>query len=158
MARDIYLKIEQIADYSPVEPQDKTAPPIQYLRDGMRNVGHMDGTIPGAERDARALTAVVYREYQDDQYLIPNTAKIVPADINEPIWDRRVPGTVLWATVGETLHIHVLNADNRPIRSTSTVLNSASTPTVRGPWEPAQPTADGQMRSAPVRRGPSSFA
>ena len=114
MVRDIYLRIEQVVDYSPVEPQDKTAPPIQYLRDGMRNVGHLDGVIPVAERDARALTAVVYREYRDDQYLIPNTAKIVPADINEPIWDRRVPGTVLWATVGETLHIHVLNADNRP--------------------------------------------
>lgn len=111
---DVYLKIEAIEDYSPVEPQDKTAPPIRYQRDGMRNMGHEDGTIPDAERDARALRAVVYRQYLDPQYLVPNTAKLVPADINEPIYDRRVPGCVLWAEVGDDLHIHVLNADNVP--------------------------------------------
>lgn len=112
--KDIYLKIEAIEDYSTVEPQDKTAPPIQYKRDGMRNLGHEDGTVPDAERDARAMRAVVYREYLDPQYLVPNTAKLVPADINEPIYDRRVPGCVLWAEVGDELRIHVLNDDTVP--------------------------------------------
>jgi hypothetical protein len=42
--RDIYLKIERIADYSPVEPDDHISP-IQYWRDCMRNQGHEDGAI-----------------------------------------------------------------------------------------------------------------
>lgn len=112
--RHIYLRIEQIDDYSPVEPQDKAAPPIQYKRDGMYNTGHEMGIIPDAERHARALTAVVYREYLDPDYLIPGTSKIVSSDINEPIYDRRVPGAVLWVYVGETIKIHVLNSDNQP--------------------------------------------
>ena len=43
--RNIYLKIERIADYSPVEPDDHLSPPIQYRRDCMRNQGHEDGAI-----------------------------------------------------------------------------------------------------------------
>jgi hypothetical protein len=35
--RDIYLKIEEMQDYSPVEPQDNGPPPIQYRRAGLRN-------------------------------------------------------------------------------------------------------------------------
>jgi len=38
--RDIYLKIETISGYSPVEPDDHVSPPIQYRRDCMRNMGH----------------------------------------------------------------------------------------------------------------------
>jgi hypothetical protein len=34
---DIYLKIEQIAAYSPVEPELKVMPPRQHRRDCMRN-------------------------------------------------------------------------------------------------------------------------
>ena len=45
---------------------------------------------------------------------IPNTAPIVSADINEPRYDRRVPGAVLYAEPGERLFIHVLNADDFP--------------------------------------------
>ena len=55
--RDIFLKIEAIAGYSPVEPDDHVSPPIQYRRDCMRNPGHEDGTIPDDEVNARRLTA-----------------------------------------------------------------------------------------------------
>jgi hypothetical protein len=47
--RDVYLKIETILGYSPVEPDDHVSPPIQYRRDCMRNMGHEDGTIPADE-------------------------------------------------------------------------------------------------------------
>jgi hypothetical protein len=109
--RDIYLKIEPITGYSPVEPMEKAAPPIQYKRDCFRNADHKDGTIPDAEVNARRLRALVYREYTDASYLVPVTNKIINEDINEPIYSRRVPGTVIYTTPGEHLHIHVLNAD-----------------------------------------------
>lgn len=109
--RDIYLKIEAIEGYSPVEPMEKAAPPIGYKRDCFRNKGHEDGTIPDSEADARRLRAVVYREYTDATYLVPVSNKLVNADINEPVFNRRVPGTVLYASPGETLRIHVLNGD-----------------------------------------------
>ena len=112
--RDIYLRIETIDDYSPVDPVDKALPPIQYRRDCMVNEGHPDGVIPDAEVAARSLTALVYREYLDPDYLIPKVDKLVSADVNEPVFDRRVPGTVIYASPGETLHIHVFNADINP--------------------------------------------
>ncbi len=112
--RTVYLKIERVADYSPVCPQEKTPPNVTYKRDGMLNHGHDDGTIPDAEVQARSLEALVYREYRDPQYLIPVTTKLVAADLNEPIWDRRVPGALIWAYVGEDLAIHVLNGDIEP--------------------------------------------
>ncbi|HEX6700634.1 MAG TPA: galactose oxidase-like domain-containing protein [Gaiellaceae bacterium] len=112
--RDVYLKIEQIAGYSPVEPETKVTPPKAYKRDCMRNVGHEDATIPQSEVDARRLNALVYREYLDAAYLIPKPDKIVLADINEPGFSRRVPGTVIYAFPGDRLRIHVLNADIMP--------------------------------------------
>jgi FtsP/CotA-like multicopper oxidase with cupredoxin domain len=112
--RDIYLKIERIADYSPVEPDDHVTPPIQYRRDCMRNDNHEDGNIPGDEVDARRLTALIYREYLDSQYLIPKPDKLIAADINEPAFARRVPGAVIYARPGDWLRIHVRNADARP--------------------------------------------
>src|SRR6266851_3795186 len=112
--RDIYLKIETIADYSPVEPDDHVSPPIQYRRDCMRNMGHEDGTIPGDEVTARRLTALIYREYLDPQYLVPKPDKLIAADINEPAFTRRVPGTVIYACPGDLLRIHVKNADGAP--------------------------------------------
>ncbi len=60
--RDIYLKIEQIQDYSPVEPETMVGPPRHYRRDCMRNPGHEDAKIPDTEVEARRLTALVYRE------------------------------------------------------------------------------------------------
>ena len=36
---------------------------------------------------ASTLDALVYREYLDPHFSIPNKAKLVPADVNEPPWD-----------------------------------------------------------------------
>jgi plastocyanin len=112
--RDIYLKIEPVLDYSPVRPDEHVSPPIVYMRDCMRNPGHEDGTIPADEVNARRLTALIYREYLDAGYLIPKPDKIVVADVNEPAYMRRVPGTVIYASPGDRLRIHVKNADVMP--------------------------------------------
>ena len=112
--RNTYLKIEQILGYSPVEPDDHVSPPIVYRRDCMRNMGHEDGTIPSDEVDSRRLTAVIYREYLDAHFLVPKPDKLVVADINEPAYTRRVPGTVIYTRPGEVLKIHVKNADVVP--------------------------------------------
>lgn len=112
--RHIYLKIERIENYSPVKPQDKVAPPIQYGRDCMRNHGHENGLIPQAEIDARSLTAVVYREYLDSGYLIPKPDKLIAADVNEPAYTHRVPGTVIYTRPCQRLKIHVWNTDDVP--------------------------------------------
>ncbi len=112
--RDIYLKIERIDGYSPVAPQDKVAPPMEYKRDCMRNPGHEDATIPDSEVKARAVDAVVYREYEDPGYLIPKVDKLIESDINEPIYSHRVPGTVIYAHPGDRLRVHVLNCDTMP--------------------------------------------
>lgn len=112
--RDIYLKIETIPSYSPVEPDDHVSPPIRYRRDCMRNMGHEDGTIPADEVAARRLTALIYREYLDPHYLVPKPDKLIAADVNEPAFTRRVPGTVIYARPGDWLRIHVKNADINP--------------------------------------------
>ncbi len=110
--RNIYLKIEEIVDYSPVEPSPHAA--ANYRRDCMRSSGHEDGTIPLSEVNARRLTALVYREYLDQDYLIPKPDKLVLTDVNEPIYPHRVPGSIIYTRAGEHLHIHVLNADSMP--------------------------------------------
>ncbi len=112
--RDIYLKIETIEDYSAVEPYDHVPQYVQYKRDCMRFEGHEDGTIPDSEVDARRLDALVYREYLDPDYLIPKVDKLIQADINEPAYHHRVPGTVIYAKPGDLLRIHVHNADRVP--------------------------------------------
>ncbi len=112
--RDIYLKIETMPDYSPVAPDKEVSPPIVYERDCMRNVGHEDGTIPADEVNARRLTALVYREYLDPGFVVPKPDKLVLADINEPAYDSRVPGTVIYASPGDWLRIHVKNEDTVP--------------------------------------------
>lgn len=112
--KDVYLKIETIVDYCPVDPDSHAAAPIQYRRDCMRNTGHEDGTIPFDEVNARRLTALIYREYLDPGWVIPKPDKIVVPDINEPSFVSRVPGTVIWAYPGQTLRIHVKNADVLP--------------------------------------------
>jgi hypothetical protein len=112
--RYIYLKIETIHDYSPVEPDDHVTSPIKYKRDCMRNAGHEDGTIPPAEVEARRLTALVYREYLDPDFFVPKPDKLILADINEPAFDHRVPGTVIYARPGERLRIRVKNGDDAP--------------------------------------------
>lgn len=63
------------------------------------------------EVDARRLTALIYREYLDSQYLVPKPDKLVAVDVNESAFTRRVPGTVIYARPGDTLCIHVKNGD-----------------------------------------------
>lgn len=109
--RHIYLKIERIDGYNPVQPQEKSA---QYGRDCMRNEGHENALIPQSEIDARALNAVVYREYLDSAYLIPKPDKLILADVNEPVFNHRVPGTVIYTRPCQRLKIHVWNCDEIP--------------------------------------------
>jgi plastocyanin len=104
----VFLKIEPLAGYSPLAPVVGSR---SYGRDGMFNAGHEIGRVQPVEIAAASLDALVYREYLDNHYMVPNTAKLVEADLNEPSWDRRVPGAVLYAEPGERLHIHVLNGD-----------------------------------------------
>ena len=110
--RDVYLKIEKLPGYSPVAPDD--AEHDSYRLDCLHGPGHEDGKIPDAEVEMRRLDALVYREYLDAAYTVPNTAKLVAADINEPRFDRRIPGAVLYTQPGERLCIHVLNGDDSP--------------------------------------------
>ncbi len=106
--RDIFLRIEPLDRYSPLAPITCAR---HYGRDCMFNEGHELGRVTPQEIASTAVNALVYREYIDPDYTVPNTAKIVAADVNEPPWDRRVPGAVLWAKPGERLYVHVLNAD-----------------------------------------------
>src|SRR5437764_671808 len=106
--RDVFLRIEPVEQYSPLAPILCSR---KYGRDCMFNPGHELGRIPPSEIAASTVNALVYREYLDPHYTVPNTSKILPADVNEPPWNRRVPGAVLWARPGERLRIQVLNGD-----------------------------------------------
>jgi FtsP/CotA-like multicopper oxidase with cupredoxin domain len=77
----------------------------------MFGAGHELGRVQPGEIVATTLDALVYHEYFDGHYTQPNTAKLVTADVNEPPWDRRIPGCVLYANPGERLYIHVFNGD-----------------------------------------------
>ena len=106
--RDIFLKIEAVTGYSPLAPDPCSR---RWGRDSMFNSGHELGRVQPGEIIATTLDALVYHEYFDAHYTQPNTAKLIPADVNEPAWDRRIPGCVLYARPGERLYIHVLNGD-----------------------------------------------
>lgn len=110
--REIYLKIEKLPAYSPVAPDD--AEHDRYRCDCMRNPGHEDARIPASEVERRRLEALVYREYLDPAYTTLKKDPLVPADINEPRAERRIPGTVIYAKPGERLFVHVCNADDEP--------------------------------------------
>lgn len=110
--RDIYLRIEKLPGYSPVAPEN--AEHGRYGRDCMRMHGHEDGRIPQAEIERRRVDAVVYREYLDAGYTVPNTAPLAAQDLIEPRWDQRIPGCVLYAEPSERLHVHVRNDDTEP--------------------------------------------
>ena len=77
----------------------------------MRGPGHEIGRVQPSEIAASTVDALIYREYLDEHYTVPNTAKLVESDVNEPPWYRRIPGAVLYAEPDEVLRIHVLNAD-----------------------------------------------
>src|SRR3989454_3453048 len=109
--RNIYFKIERLLGYSPVAPQDEMG---QYHCDCARNSGHEDSHIPDGEVALRRVDALVYREYLDAGYTMPNMAPLIANDVNEPMADRRVPGAIIYAKPGQRLRIHVLNADDMP--------------------------------------------
>jgi FtsP/CotA-like multicopper oxidase with cupredoxin domain len=106
--RDVFLKIEPLDRYSPLAPLPCAR---HYGRDCMFGSGHELGRVSPQEIATAAVDALVYREYLDPHYTVPNRTKIVEADVNEPPWERRVPGALIWARPGERLHIHVLNGD-----------------------------------------------
>lgn len=106
--RHIFLKIEPLARYSPLAPVVCSR---RYGRDCMFNVGHELGRVTADEIAATLLDALVYREYLDPGYTTPRTDKLIAADVNEPPWDRRIPGALLHAKPGERLYVHVLNGD-----------------------------------------------
>jgi plastocyanin len=110
--RDIFIKIEKLNGYSPVASEDAELHP--YRRDCMRNHQHEDSTIPDAEVELRRLDALVYREYLDQNYTVPNTIPVVPSDINEPRFDFRIPGALIYSEPGERLFVHVYNSDDKP--------------------------------------------
>ena len=112
--RDIFLQIEPVNGYSPLAPLLCAR---RYGRDCQRNQGHELGRIPATEILAARVDALVYREYHDCDYRLPKTAPLVPSDSSEPPWERRVPGTVIWARPGERLHFHVRNADSQNCHS-----------------------------------------
>lgn len=110
---DIYLRIEPVYDYSPVDP----APGYEnysYRRDCFRRRGHENGVITEDEARQRMLTALVYREYTDHSYTTISPAPLIVADLAEPPLDRRVPGTVIFTSPGKRLRIHVQNRDSEP--------------------------------------------
>lgn len=112
--RDVFLQIESVDDYSPLAPLLCAR---RYGRDCMHNEGHELGRIPADEILQVRIDALVYREYLDADYMTPNPAPLVPSDITEPPWHRRVPGAVIWAKPGERLYIHVRNADRHECHS-----------------------------------------
>jgi FtsP/CotA-like multicopper oxidase with cupredoxin domain len=112
--RDIYLKIEPLNGYSPLAP---VLCGRRYGRDCMFNPGHELGRVTPQEIAEATLDALVYREYLDPHYTVQNTAKLVASDVNEPPWNRRIPGALLYAKPGERLFIHVLNGDKTDCHS-----------------------------------------
>jgi len=60
------------------------------------------------------LDAVIYREYLDPGYTVPNMAPLVARDLTVPRWDQRIPGCVLYAEPNERLRVHVRNDDTDP--------------------------------------------
>ena len=106
--RHIFLKIEALASYSPLAPVPCGR---RYGRDCMFNQGHTLGRVDPREITEATLDALVYHEYLDPGYTQPRRTKLVEADLNEPPWDRRIPGAVLYAKPGERLFIHVRNGD-----------------------------------------------
>jgi hypothetical protein len=100
--RDVFLKIEPLSAYGPFAPLSCTE---RYGRDCMYRDGHELGRLSPQEIIEATLQALAYREYLDPHHSVPNTAKIIEPDVNEPPWNRRIPGAVLYASPGDRLHI-----------------------------------------------------
>jgi len=111
VAQDVYLKIEPVLDYSPVNPE--TGGGYSYRRDCFRRPGHEDGTISEDESNLKKFTALVYRQYTDDTYTTMVPDKLIATDLSEPSVARRIP-SVIYTRPGRRLRIHVLNGDDAP--------------------------------------------
>src|ERR1700687_2499561 len=59
--RDIYLRIEVIPGYSPVNPDDDEE--NSYKRDCLRSPGHAEGAVPDAEVEMRRFDALGHLGY-----------------------------------------------------------------------------------------------
>lgn len=110
--QNVYLKIEKIYDYSPVDPAPGHT--YSYRKDCFRRAGHEDGAITADEVEMKKITAVVFRPYTDETYTTMDPSPMVQADIAEPPVDRRVPGVVIYTKPGRRLRIHVFNDDDAP--------------------------------------------
>ena len=84
--RHIFLRIEQINDYSPLAPEICSR---RYGRDCMYGDDHELGHLSPDEIRAAALDGLVYREYLDPHYMLPQTAKIIGADVVDGTVRRR---------------------------------------------------------------------
>ncbi|MER5174712.1 MAG: multicopper oxidase domain-containing protein [Candidatus Nitrosocosmicus sp.] len=133
LEKHIYLKIERIENYNPVEPEPADTTTRKYKRDCMYNVtttkdlsdppksytiNHRNGLIPDHDpnevKDRSLEAAIVYREYLNANYTIPKIDKLIFNDINEPNYNRRVPGAVVYTHPNTKLIVHVFNSDNKP--------------------------------------------
>lgn len=112
--REFFLQIEPVLGYSPLAPIRCAR---HYGRDCMRGLGHEIGRVTPEEIFGSTFDALVYHRYHDAAYTVPVTDPLVAADVNEPPWDRRVPGSVLFADAGDTVAIHVRNADTSDCHS-----------------------------------------
>ena len=142
--RDIYLKIEKLPAYSPVAPDD--AEHEAYRRDCMRNEDHQDRHISATEVERWRLDALVYREYLESDYTVLKTDPLVSADITEPRAERRIRGTVIYASPGERLFIQGTFNYNCRFHPMSGVVRV----TAMGPMTAAVQILD---RPGPVRSG-----
>ncbi len=110
--QDVYLKIEKVFNYSPVDPDPNHT--YNYKKDCFRRKGHEDGTIDIDEVNSRKLTALVYRKYTDNTYNTISPDPLIASDLSEPPTNSLVPGVVIYTKPGKRLRIHVYNVDDNP--------------------------------------------
>src|SRR5205823_3385469 len=75
--RDLFLRIEPLASYSPLAP---ILCARHYGRDCMFGMGHETGRLSPSEILGAALDGLVYREYLDPHFSIPKVDKLILAD------------------------------------------------------------------------------
>lgn len=88
--------------------------------------------MPVAEVERRRPDALIYREYLEAAYTVPRIDRLVVNDVNEPRWDRRVPGCVLYAESGNASSCTSSTPTPNRTASTSTGSSTGSTRTVLG--------------------------
>ena len=107
--RHIFLKIERRPRIQPARSRP-LQPPLGPRRDVQHRHTSSDACRPARSSPPRSTRSCI-ASTSIPHFTLPNTAKLVTADVNEPAWNRRIPGSVLYARPGERLYIHVLNGD-----------------------------------------------